>query len=140
MTAPNARTASATVTLSAILSFVPNRATTNSLEPGGAKSMTAVPTAISGDGAPPADSAEMSSPAARAAPAAMTPDRAAAQRGGTAAADGAAGVDAGIAVGGRGSGRVVSLISRLFVAGGPADHGLGGPERARGCGHPPAGR
>ena len=82
--APAASTVAATSRLSAILSFVPNSATITSLDPGGAKSMTAVPTAISGDGAP-AVSAATSSPVARAAPAATTPDRAAAPPGGRSA-------------------------------------------------------
>ncbi len=44
--APAASTVAATSRLSAILSFVPKSATITSLDPGGAKSMTAVPTAI----------------------------------------------------------------------------------------------
>ena len=64
--APAASTVAATSRLSAILSFVPNSATITSLDPGGAKSMTAVPTAISGDGVP-AVRAATSSPVARAA-------------------------------------------------------------------------
>ena len=40
------------MTRSAALSLVPNSATMTSLEPGGARSITAAPTAATGDGAP----------------------------------------------------------------------------------------
>ena len=78
--APMSSTVTVTRTRIAGLSFVPKIATTISLEPGGAKSMTAAPTAATGDGAP-VTNAATSSPAASATAAATTPESAASPRG-----------------------------------------------------------
>ena len=83
--APMASTVSVTSTRMAGLSFVPNSATAMSFDPGGAKSMTAAPTAAIGEGAP-VRNAAMSSPTASAAPAATIPDTAALVRVGRARA------------------------------------------------------
>ena len=87
--APTRTTTATTVTVSAVLSLVPNSDTMKSLEPGGAKSMTADPTAAIGEGTP-ASSPANSSPAASATSAATMPASAASPRGATGATVGAA--------------------------------------------------
>ena len=71
----------ATATLSASLSFVPNRATTKSLEPGGARVDDGGADGDHAARAPPATSAASSSPTASASAAATTPPKAARPRG-----------------------------------------------------------
>ena len=78
--APTSTTAATTTTVSAVLSLVPNSETMKSLDPGGAKSMTAAPTAAIGEGTPAIRPAN-SSPTASATSAATMPAIAASPRG-----------------------------------------------------------
>ena len=78
--APTRSTMPRTPRLRASLSFCPNRPTTTSFAPGGWRSMTVEPTAVTGDGAP-GRSPATSSPTASAAPAATRPARAASGQG-----------------------------------------------------------
>ena len=77
---PTSSTAATTTTVSAVLSLVPNSETMKSLDPAGAKSMTAAPTAAIGEGMPTIRPAN-SSPTASATIADTAPAIAASPRG-----------------------------------------------------------